>query len=236
MKIGLHSGLQRVVAVLSSIILLGLGILSCSFAQNIPSGTARPSLDPGKLDSLLLQIDPWPEGSTDYSPKSWRHLLQAAKYVQECDPASVRVQLAHRQSASDGELSSIPKTQEEGDKVLRLFARRLEDDGKLLLLMRVIFDIPENERTEPSIRFYAWRMRGTERNSDGTVNLAWPISWNGGNPKLISGRTSLEGVNTLYNAAGEYDYFRERYPLRALKDIQADASSSGRREPVAPNK
>jgi hypothetical protein len=79
-------------------------------------------------------------------------------------------------------------------------------------------------------------MRGTERNSDGTINYTWPISWKGGNPKLVSGRTSLEGVNTLYDAAGEYDYFRARYPLRALKDLQVDASSGGQRGPLSPNK
>jgi hypothetical protein len=212
--------LQELYGVALVIIAVVLHCPSCSSGQNLSPVAALRSLEPEKLNALLLQIDPWPEGSTEYSTQGWKRLIIAAKYVQECDPVSVKVQLSRRQSEfSEGDTGPIPKTREEGEKTLQLLDKRLEDDGKLLLLMRVVFEIPENKRGEPSKRFYAWRMRGTERNNDGTVNFAWPISWKAGNPKLVSGRTSLEGVNTLYNAAGEYDYFTHRYPFRDLRDL-----------------
>ena len=96
----------------------------------------------------------------------------------------------------------------------------LKNDGKLLLLMRVLFELPERSATATP-RFYPWRTHGTDRNPDGTVNCAWPITWNDGSPRLLSGATSIQGAVDLYDPAGEFEYFRANYRYRDLKRMTA---------------
>jgi hypothetical protein len=59
----------------------------------------------------------------------------------------------------------------------------------------------------------------TDRNTDGTFNIAWPIDWNSGRPNLITGETSIQGFVGTYDIAGEYDYFSLQYPLRDLSEV-----------------
>ena len=54
----------------------------------------------------------------------------------------------------------------------------------------------------------------TDINADGSVNLAWPLSWRGGKPVLVSGFIGVQGRRL--DAGSEYHYFRSRYELRKL--------------------
>src|SRR5947209_1650099 len=55
---------------------------------------------------------------------------------------------------------------------IRAAVRR--NDGKLFLLMRIVFAVPE--RASAMERYYPWWTRAGEENSDGTFNVAWPLT------------------------------------------------------------
>jgi ATP/maltotriose-dependent transcriptional regulator MalT len=109
------------------------------------------------------------------------------------------------------------------DNFQRLDEIQLENDTKLYLLMRLVFDLPEAvpASTNQIVVFGYWSGRwlkeNGEINSDGTFNRAWPIRWNHGHPNLLAGWVGLEGVNTRYDAAAEFSYCLTNYPMRDLK-------------------
>ena len=97
-----------------------------------------------------------------------------------------------------------------------------EDDLKLLLLLRIVFEIPEkvtkkeNDVSGWNTRFAGYVTMGKEQNFDGTYNFAWPIKWNEGRPFVVSGIVGKQGVNARYQAAAECEYFLKKYPYRNL--------------------
>ena len=153
------------------------------------------------LEKALAEIDPWPNWSTNYSRTNWIRLVAMAKVLQQSSPEMVEAALSNYQSQRSNLMD---------ESVIR-------DDGKLYLLMRVLFDLPESAPMGNGARYFAgWISQRTEVNSDGTVNLAWPITWNRGHPELISGCIGLQGINARYQAAAEYDYFYHKYKMRDL--------------------
>src|SRR5205823_3845724 len=118
--------------------------------------------------------------------------------LQDCEPDSVEEALRSYQAASE-----------------RVQSR---DDSKLLLLLRVAFELPESVRPggrqgfSPS--FGGWFTDRTQINEDGTTNLAWPILWRKGSPVLVTRFQGFQGPR--HDAGGEYRYFLQNYPLRRL--------------------
>lgn len=138
----------------------------------------------------LEHILPWPDYSTNYSKASWDGLILAAGAIQNSDPQVVEDALQNYQETHN----------------------RNQDDRKLLLLMRVAFDLPETRPREQWVGFGGWRdLSGSENMR---TNAAWPISWNHGKPILIVGFTLFQGQR--YDAAAEYRYFVGKYPARDL--------------------
>jgi hypothetical protein len=160
--------------------------------------TNLPKLSSTELAALLSAVHPIAaDGSTNYSTEHWARILAAAQKVQDSDTDSVEASL--RQYAVQN--PDLPLLQ----------------DTKLLLLLRVVFDVPE--AAPPSTRgkdpaFGGWFTMGTDINEDGSVNLAWPISWRRGQPALVSGFVGLQGKR--FDASAEYRFFKERYPYRKL--------------------
>jgi hypothetical protein len=126
-----------------------------------------------------------------------RLLILTAQFIQKCRPKSVEQALFEYQSIQE-------------------LDQEVRSDGKIYLLLRVTFVLPENASTDEWTMFGGWATMNTERNEDGTVNLAWPLTWNKGNPRLISGFTALQGFDARYKAAAEYKYFSGKYPFRDL--------------------
>jgi hypothetical protein len=178
-------------------------------------------LDDKKLSDLLATIDPWPSGNLKYSKVSWEHMFSAAKYIRGCDPESVFKTLhtyenkyPYRRAQFD--LDSLPghKLPSNSSEELGKLDKTIEEDTKIFLLMRVLFNLPEHATSRP--RFYPWHENHTDLDSNGTVNVAWPITWKSGNPQLVTGETGIQGVVDLYLPAEEYDYFLRHYPMREL--------------------
>jgi len=161
-----------------------------------------PQLNEQQLAQRLGLIEAWPGHSTVYSKNNWDQLISLAKIVQRCDPESVQnVFSSYQKSYAD-------------DLMVEPF-----NDSKLYLLMRVTFELPERvDFPDARVQGGGWVSNATEYNKDGTVNLAWPISWNNGNPKLISGFIGIQGMSNRYDAAAEYRGLYEAFPRRNLDE------------------
>ena len=170
---------------------------------------ALPNPDPTEptkeLLLLLDQIDPVEGNVTLYT--KWPELVKAAKIVQAWPSNTV--------------VRAVTEVQERTTEY-RLFDQYKEDQ-KLLLLMRMMFDLPEHYRVGEGgwqRRFAGYVTYGKEINDDGTINLAWPVAWNSGQPNLVSGIGGLQGVNARYKAAAEFKYFSGKYPRRNLSTFK----------------
>jgi len=164
------------------------------------------------LEKELALIAPWPNGSTTYDITNWLHLVNLARYFQA----------AHVETATkvieNFQWTGITNGDFEGFTGLE----QIQNDKKLFLLLRVIFDIPEKCRVEnPTLIpvFGGWVVRGAI-NHDGTENLAWPIKWNDGKPFLVSGFEGMQGANARYKAVEEYKCFYSVYKMRDLSQFR----------------
>ena len=84
--------------------------------------------------------------------------------------------------------------------------------------MRVVFDLPENIHEAKEISYFGWKSLALH--ADGTINVAWPMSWKRRKPELVSGMTGIEGVVDVYKVVGEYKNFAKKYHFRNLDQIK----------------
>jgi hypothetical protein len=153
------------------------------------------------LAAMLRRIEPWPSWPSAYTAQSWGKLITVAQDLQNYSPNSIQDVL--RWYEESWELVNVDT-----------YEARIKDDSKLLLLMRVVFDLPENA---PSMqKYFPWSLNGTEVNEDDSVNMGWPISWKAGKPRLVSGVTSIQGVVGGYHVAKEYDFMLRHCGFRKL--------------------
>ena len=196
-------------------VLVILAVVSCSPRAERPASTKVPALDRETLHALLDQITPWPWGEPTYSQESWERLLSAARYIDKCRPSSVASALRQYEAECPFRSADAGADRSVSPADLAALDETLENDTKILLLMRVLFELPERSTNLP--KFHPWALAGPDRNADGTVNSAWPIVWRGGAPRLIAGQTGIEGVVDLYRPAAEYEFFRARFHRRQLQ-------------------
>lgn len=205
-------------------IIIGLVLMNCISWISLHADEATNHSDRillnADLDRLLQDIAPWPDGETTYSDRSWRSLISAAKYIQGCDPASVEstlIEYEHKtyvDKASPPPNSGVDYYKNAG---LPQYVKRLEDDSRLLLLMRMVFNLPDHNPSN-GIQYFGWKSFAERK--DGTTDLNWPIRWENDLPVLASGMTGMQGVVDVYNVVGEYKYFSKKYHFRSLDHIQ----------------
>jgi hypothetical protein len=157
----------------------------------------------------MALLDDWPDASTNYSTQGWERLISLAKTIQTNTPPAVEVCLSQYQNA----FANHPNFQHPS-------VAQLHNDGKLLLLLRVVFDLPEHSHSpRDQLKFFGgWVTHGNENNTDGTMNLCWPLTWPNNRPTLVSGYEGLQGAR--YDAASEYRYFRAKYQYRDLSSFK----------------
>ena len=146
-----------------------------------------------ELTHLLATVADWPNHFPDSNGipyVGWDRLVAVARDVQKKDSGSVTQALRACQTTNTG------------------------IDRKLFLLLRMIFELAENVPEAQSEMSGGWITASSNINSDGTINMAWPITWNHGKPKLVCGAIGLQGPR--FDAAAEYEYFQARYPMRNL--------------------
>jgi hypothetical protein len=152
------------------------------------------------LAQLLSNIDPWcnpHSANSTFADENWTRLVNIAVQIQTNRPENVCKFLREYQSNRRQDSEQVDM-----------------DDSKVYLLMRVVFDLPEHAKTN-RVAFGNWVTMRTEINGDGTINHAWPITWNHGKPKVVSRCFGIQGFGR-YDAAAEFNYFRKNYPYRDL--------------------
>ena len=150
------------------------------------------------LKALIGSLRTWSRPE-DFSGDDRQKYITAAKTVQETDPQIVEAALAEFIADATREAFT-----------------GYESESKPFLLMRVVFDLPEAAPEHMRLLFKGWT-NWPRAAADGSVNLAWPISWQSGRPELIASYSGSEGKP--YDAVGEYRYFRSHFPYRPLENI-----------------
>ena len=141
------------------------------------------------LLSAFGPLAPWPAGG-DLSDQEWDRYLAAAREVQAAQPGEV-------------------------EPALLEFLDGGGEETSLFLLLRVVFDLPERAPVEERRTWKGW-VNWPEPDPDGTVNLSWPVRWDGSRPALQAAFEGAEGPR--YAAIEEYRDLRERFAPRALAD------------------
>ena len=148
------------------------------------------------LADMIHGLSAWRD--THYSQESWRKLIQVARVVQACPPETVddALDLFMTDPADEPFLAQWPGA------------------TKPFLLLRAVFDLPEDAPVEQTFSFGG--PFGTTRAGDGTTtNLAWPISWKSGRPRIM---TDLGGgSDTGYLARREFRYMLQHFRFRDLR-------------------
>jgi len=187
-------------------------LLSCLISPAV-LGQQTNTVDGKKLSELMAPIEEWhsvrdrPAKGLSYT--NWDRLISVARWIQQVDPRSVERALFDYQMEGS-----------ESGEFQRATSNEFMNDRKLVLLMRVIFEVPESLPDDGwRVEFGGWVTMGTDRNTNGTVNRAWPIRWNDGTPRLVSGFRGIQGINSRYDAAGEFNYLRTHYKMRDLSVV-----------------
>lgn len=148
------------------------------------------------LAAEIALLEPW-RGRQDYRPEDWRRLIRVAILVQRTDSRSV-------EEALDKFLESAPNPISSGG----------EQESKPYLLLRTVFKVPEAAPADRAEFFKGWSCHEDEV-IPANVNLAWPMSWSAGRPRLIA---AYEGsMGPAYDALGEYRYMRSHFAIRNLR-------------------
>jgi len=202
---------------LTIVTLVGILVCSCSVSDR-QNRTSDVSVSANQVDdndsyppdlnelkamfsAILDKVEPWPEHQIPgphaiaYSQSNWNEIVSAAKIIQN-QSSNVVVEI----------LGEYQKAHDLGSRT---------DDSKLLLLLRVVFDL-SNAKEEA-----VWPGRGAWLDHSGDENItitpAWPVTWRNGKPELLVGFTTYQGRR--YSAANEYIYFLSKYPKRDLSSF-----------------
>ncbi len=166
-----------------------------SFVRHRPGSSLEISRTATELARLITALPPW-TNPQNYKKKDWDKMLEVAAVVQSAD-SNLIVQTFDQFSAQN--------TNNFHDDYL--------EDSKVYLLLLVMFDLPEHAKGYPS-RGAGWLSARRDVNSDGTVNLDWPIKWNEGKPSLTSGYIGYEGFG--YNPSKDYCFLAGQFKMRKL--------------------
>jgi hypothetical protein len=158
----------------------------------------RPEFAKYHLKHAINKIEPW-TASTNYSRAGWKQLVAAAK--------TFKGSASELANAAVGELLESNA----GQPGLAI------TQAKIFLLLRMVFELPENSPGQPVIAANYFRGH-TDMNPDGTFNVAWPISLSAGQPRLVSGCEGVAGDN--YSPQKEFNYLRFHFKYRDLAKVQ----------------
>ena len=149
-----------------------------------------------KLKRQFQKIEPW-MASTNYTTGGWKQLVKAAKAFQNASPKLAGEALNDYLRRYAKNPSQLPAEQ-----------------GKVFLLLRVAFELPESAPVGQRLTFASWTRGRSDLNKDGTINLSWPLSWDQGKPRLVAGCEGTAGSG--YYAGDEFAALRYKFKYRDL--------------------
>lgn len=147
------------------------------------------------IDSIA-HITPW-SGIDDYGSEDWASLRRSAILVQESDPAVVEQAIRAFRAQCFERTSDVP----------------VDCDSQVFLLLRMVFDLPEDAPVHERAIFIGW-MNWPEVDETDSVNLAWPLSWASGAPSFVASQFGAMGAP--YAAVEEYRHMLEHYGFRRV--------------------
>jgi hypothetical protein len=176
--------------------------------------TDRTELGPKRLlvpeiMRVIHGVRAWPNTvEPDYDEEDWARLIEAARVLQTAKPTLLEIAL-------DQYVVHYDTAFEEGvDKVAEW--------SKPLLLLRVMFDVPETEdlsayAPRSCMSFGGFGAMPYDQSGPTPCTLAEPLSWTPNGPVLTGQLATYNGVP--YAAAEEYRFFREHFPFRDLGPV-----------------
>lgn len=88
---------------------------------------------------------------------------------------------------------------------------------KVYLLLRVLFDLPEEVKEDASLNDPPYGFMTAPRFLPRTGHKSWPLSWQNGKPRLVAPFYFHKGAE--YNAVKEYRSFLSTYKLRRFSGV-----------------
>jgi hypothetical protein len=170
-------------------------------AQYTPASSMKKNWTATELAELITSLSPWSSERT-YNRKDWNKMIEVAAVFQ----------------ASESNLVVQAFDQFSNQNTNNFHIDYLED-SKAYLLLQVIFDLPEHAKGYPS-RGGGWLSQRRDVNPDGTINLDWPLSWNGEKPSLISEYLGYEGFN--YSPSKDYCFLVAQFKMRRLPPLNSN--------------
>jgi hypothetical protein len=182
----------------SIVIAAALTLAGC--ASHRPNGiaSADDSVDPKELAAAIQQLPPWPYRGQSEATDLSKYLVVAA--------------VAQR-STDDIFLKALGQYFEMTDF-------KDDEDSKVFLLLRVVFDVPEDAPASELVPSKGWV--NWPEPVDGRVSIAWPLSFKGEEVRLVA--YSVGSMGPSYNWPGEYNRFRTKYRFRPLEKLHTQAS------------
>jgi hypothetical protein len=159
---------------------------------------------PLKLFYILHQGAPWPEREFGIPAEAYSlsHTKQAACFLLNHSEAERRriivVYLSHTNA----------------------FLPLGDASDRLYLLLRVLFDLPQEYPAREAKSFAAYIVLGGPHPYDPdkeSVNLLWPLGYQDG--KLVLTNQTVGYIGPPYEGLDEYDYFAARFPLRSREEL-----------------
>jgi hypothetical protein len=152
-------------------------------------------MDKQELIERLHSLSPW-QKQDDFTAQDWERYMEVARLIQSADPDTAAAAL-----------------DEFVRQALQEEFRGYESESKAFLLMRVVFELPELAGVDERRSFKGWP-NWPDADANNQVNLSWPVSWEGGSPRLL---VSYDGSMGLpYSAEAEYRFLLDKYPFRKL--------------------
>jgi len=145
------------------------------------------------LTAAFRTLAPW-TAADELSSAEWDRYVAVAGEVERADPTDVERAL----DEFLGERSGFDAA---------------EDETRVFLLLRVVFDLPEKAAASERRPFKGW-VNWPPPDPTGNVSLSWPVTWDEGRPALVAPYEGSEG--RPYAAVAEYRHFLESYPFRRL--------------------
>jgi hypothetical protein len=179
--------------------------------QESGSNTSMPSSKQQRDDGNAIDNEQWPDneslamkighlrpwsGDGIMSPSDWRSYITVARQLQNESLDGAKAVITEYEALAE----------ERGDSMINV-------ESRLFLLLRVVFDLPEQAPESNRRLFIGWT-NWPEVDRSGNVNMAWPVKWTNGVPSLMAkchGR-----LGPPYDAIGEFSHFHRYYRLRKL--------------------
>ena len=142
-----------------------------------------------QLLTAFRRLPPW---GTVSAPARWRDYEDAARLVQQADPAVLDQALLEFLNEAEADA---------GDA----------NESRLFLLSRFAFDLPRRAPAEQRRVFKGWT-NWPEPDHEGMVDLSWPVRFGAGGPSLLAPYRGSDGPR--YGAVEEYRYLRDHFSWR----------------------